>query len=263
MGSRSQSRVLVVGIGGIGSPLALVLARAGVGTLGLVDDDRVERTNLHRQMLFRESDVGRDKLDAAAEGLERLAPAHRPRLELHRTRFVPENAIALARDYDLVVEGADNFATKFLVADAARAAERPVVHAAAVRTMGTVLAVGPLGAPCYRCLFEEIPFGDDAPNCADSGVLGPLLGLVAAVQADLALSLLGSTPPSTVASRCGELVQIDVTELSPRLRRRTIAARPGCALCSSSERTRSRAIADAMLDPNRYVGGASRGYAPS
>ncbi len=251
MGSRSQSRVLVVGVGGLGSPLALVLARAGVGTLGLVDDDRVERTNLHRQLLFRESDVGRDKLDAAAEGLERLAPAHRPRLELHRTRFVPENAIALAREYDLVVEGADNFATKFLVADAALAAERPVVHAAAVRTMGTVLAVGPLGAPCYRCLFEDIPFGDDAPNCADSGVLGPLLGIVAAFQADLALSLLGAH--AAASSRCGELVQIDVNNLSPRVRRRTIAARSGCALCSSA-RACNRAGAEAMLDPNHYVG---------
>lgn len=258
MGSRSQSRVLVVGVGGIGSPLALVLARAGVGTLGLVDDDRVERTNLHRQVLFRESDIGRDKLDAAAEGLERLAPAHRPRLELHRTRFVPENALALARDYDLVVEGADNFATKFLVADAARAAERPVVHAAAVRTIGTVLAVGALGAPCYRCLFEDIPFGADAPNCADSGVLGPLLGIVAAVQADLALSLLSAH--AAAASRCGELVQVDVNNLSPRVHRRTIAARPGCALCSS-QRTSNRAIAEAMLDPNRYVGAS--GCAPS
>jgi adenylyltransferase/sulfurtransferase len=224
--SRRQARILVIGVGGIGTPLALVLARAGVGTLGLVDDDRVERTNLHRQILFREDDVGRDKLDAAADGLERLAPG--ARVELHRTRFVPDNALALARRYDVIVEGADNFATKFLVADAARAAGRPVVHAAAVRTMGTVMAVGPLGAPCYRCVFEDVPRTGDgapAPSCADAGVLGPLLGLVAAFQADLALSIVDGSP------RFGELVRIDVSELEPRVRRGRLAARAGCDLC--------------------------------
>ena len=241
MGSRSQSRVLVVGVGGIGSPLALILARAGVGTLGLVDDDVVERTNLHRQVLFRDSDVGRDKLDAAAEGLARLAPGHGARVVLHRTRFLPENAVALARDYDVVVEGADNFPTKFLAADAACALERPIVHAAAVRTVGTVLAVGPRGAPCYRCLFEDVPFGDDAPNCADAGVLGPLLGLVAAFQADLALSILDG------GSRHGELVRIDVGDLTPRVRRRTIASRPSCTLCGAD------APRPTVLDRDRYA----------
>lgn len=243
--ARANSRVLVVGVGGIGSPLALILARAGVGTLGLVDDDLVEGTNLHRQILFAESDIGRDKLDAAASGLARILELNDvgvPTLELHRMRFRPENALELAGQYDLVVEGADNFSTKFLAADAARLARRPIVHAAAVRTTGTVLSVSAEAAPCYRCLFEDMP-REGAPNCADAGVIGPLLGLVAAYQADLALSVLDGTP------RVGELVSIDVAGLKPKIRAHSMRARPGCSLCGDG----ARAAFGETLDPARYV----------
>ncbi len=233
MSLRARARVLIVGAGGIGSPVALTLARAGVGTLGLVDDDRVERTNLHRQILFTDGDVGRDKLDAAARGLARLGCD--ARLELHRARLVPDNALELVRRYDLVVEGADNFSTKFLVADACRIAERPVIHGAAIRTIGTVLAVGGRGQPCYRCVFEDLS-SEAAQNCETGGVLGPLVGLVAAVAADLALAAIDHAP------RSGELVTV---EAPARIRRRAIAPRPSCALCGDG--------AKPIIEEARYV----------
>ena len=160
--SRSRARVLLVGIGGLGCPAAIALVDAGVGTLGIADDDTVDLTNLHRQILFDEADVGAPKLDAAARALEHraLARACELTIVLHRTRLLPHNAVAVVSAYDLVVEGSDNFATKFLTADACALAGVPVVHAAAVRWHGTALAVGARGMPCYRCVFEDLPAGD-------------------------------------------------------------------------------------------------------
>lgn len=237
----ARARVLVVGVGGIGAPLALALAHAGVGTVGLLDDDRVERTNLHRQILFADGDVnaGRTKLEAAARGLARIVPESRSEIVLHEGRLLPENAIERIAAYDLVVEGSDNFPTKFLAADASAIAGRPIVHAAAVGTIGTVLAVAHRGQPCYRCVFEDMP-AEDPPTCADAGVVGPLLALVAAYQADLALGLLAGE------ARGGELVRVDVTGLRPRVRARHVAARPGCPTCGG-------AGAQGPLDAARYV----------
>lgn len=231
-----SARVLIIGMGGLGCPAALALARAGVGALGIADDDEVDRSNLHRQILFDDADVGRPKIAAAADALARLAPS--VRVERHETRLLPSNAVELVRRYDLVVEGSDNFATKFLAADACALAERPVVHAAAVRWHGTALAVGPHGRPCYRCVFEDIPL-EDAPNCAEAGVVGPMVGVVAAAQADLALSLLGGEDVT------GELFTFDGKALAAR--RRRVGARRGCALCGE------RRIFD--LDPSRYAEG--------
>lgn len=218
-----RARVLVVGVGGLGCPVAMALARAGVGTIGLADDDVVDETNLHRQILFRDEDVGRPKTEAARDALARLAPA--VRVEVHATRLLPVNATLLAGRYDVVVEGSDNFATKFLASDACRLAERPVVHGAAVRWHGTALAVGPRGAPCYRCLFEDVP-REDAPNCAEAGVVGPVVGVVAAAQADLALSILSGEDVE------GTLFTFDGRALSAR--RRRIARRASCALCGEA-----------------------------
>jgi molybdopterin/thiamine biosynthesis adenylyltransferase len=235
--SISSARVLVVGAGGLGCPAALALARAGVGTLGLADDDTVDVSNLHRQILFEESDVGRPKVPAAAVRLR----AHVPSLivEPHETRLLPANAIELVSRYDLVVEGSDNFATKFLAADACAIAGRPIVHGAAVRWHGTALAVGPRGGPCYRCLFEDVPT-EDAPNCAEAGVVGPMVGVVAAAQADLALSVLAGEDV------LGELFMFDGKTLTAR-RRRT-ARRASCPLCGVGERI-------ASIEPRRYVEG--------
>ena len=237
----ARGRVLIVGAGGIGSPVALGLAHAGVGTIGIVDDDRVERSNLHRQILFSDDDVtsGRTKLDAAARGLARLLPEARSSLVLHHERLLPENARARMRDYDVVVEGADNFPTKFLAADAAALEAKPIVHAAAVGTMGTVLAVSSEGSPCYRCLFEDMP-AEDPPNCAQAGVVGPLLGLVAAYAVDLALALVVGD-----RARAGELARIDVAGLRPRARTVAVAPRASCPSCGDARAP--------SVDPARYV----------
>ncbi len=231
--SLATARVLVIGVGGLGCPAAIALARAGIGTLGLCDDDLVDVSNLHRQILFDEADVGRSKIERAALALSRLAPSLK--LEPHETRLLPTNAVDLMSRYDLVVEGSDNFPTKFLAADAARLAKRPIVHAAAIRWHGTALAVAPEGRPCYRCLFEDVP-RENAPNCAEAGVVGPMVGIVGAAQADLALALLEGKDVS------GTLFTFDGKTLA--VRRRKIPARRDCALCSKNE------IRD--IDASRY-----------
>jgi len=230
-----MTRVLLVGIGGLGCPAALALARGGVETIGIADDDDVDLTNLHRQILFTEEDVGKPKVAVAAE---RLA-AYGVKVEAHDTRLLPHNAVELVSAYDLVVEGSDNFATKFLTADACRIARRPVVHAAAVRWHGTTLAVGPTGQPCYRCVFEDVPL-ENAPNCAEAGVIGPVVGVVAAAQADLALSMLAGEPVA------GELFTFDGKTLAHR--RRRVARRIDCPLCGDAEYIRD-------IQPTRYVEG--------
>lgn len=226
---RADARVLVVGCGGLGTPALIALAEAGIGTLGLADDDVVDASNLHRQILFDEADVGRPKTKVVQEKL-----AEHPRRERgigglrvvdHASRLVPSNALEVVAAYDLVLEGSDNFATKFLTADACALAKVPVVHGAAVRWHGTALAVGSEGRPCYRCVFEDIPT-EQAPNCAEAGVLGPVVGIVAALQVDLALALLdGKDVQGTLLSFDGR---------SDGFRRRTVGRRTTCSLCGPS-----------------------------
>jgi molybdopterin/thiamine biosynthesis adenylyltransferase len=218
---------LVVGAGGLGCPAALVLVEAGIGRLSLADDDTVDVTNLHRQILYRDDDVGRDKLDAA---LDALRGAARPwqRLEAVRTRLLPDNARSLVKDFDVVIEGADNYATKFLAADACRLEARPIVHGAAVRFRATAFSVSPRGRPCYRCVFEDLPPADAGLTCAEAGVTGPLVGLAGALLADLALDVLLGAP------RYGTLYTYE--GLGDRLRGIEMAPRPDCSLCGTSPR---------------------------
>jgi molybdopterin/thiamine biosynthesis adenylyltransferase len=241
---RAKARVLVVGAGGLGCPASLALACAGVGSLTIADDDVVEESNLHRQILFDEVDVGADKANAAAHALAGLVPG--VATSVVGARMLPHNAMQLVQKADVVIEGSDNFATKFLVADACALARVPVVHAAAVRWHGTVLAVGPGGAPCYRCLFEDLP-RDDAPTCADAGVVGPLVGVLGAIQADLALSLLDGEPVE------GTLVTFD--GWTDELRRRVIPSREDCPLCGRGSGSEARID---RIDPSRYIPDAWR-----
>jgi molybdopterin/thiamine biosynthesis adenylyltransferase len=217
---------LIVGAGGLGCPAAIALADAGLDRLVIADDDRVEESNLHRQILFSDEDVGRDKLSAAEERLYERG-AFPGSIELVRTRFLPDNARLLARSVDVILEGADNFATKFLVADACFLEKTPVVHGAAVRWTATVWAVAAAGRPCYRCLFEDLPDGD-APNCAEAGVFGPVVGLAGALMADLALRVLsGGAPFGVLHTYSGKTDVLRAIEVAPR---------DGCGLCGAEPR---------------------------
>ena len=219
---------LIVGVGGLGCPAALALARAGIA-LRLCDDDKVELHNLHRQILFSDGDVGQDKLDAARGA---LLEAGAPEVQLVRDRLVPETAPALLEGVAVVLEGADNFATKFLAADAGHLFGVPVVHGAAVRWHGTVLLASSTGAPCYRCIFEDLLPSDEAPNCSTAGALGPAVGVVGALMADLALDVLSGD-----TSRAGSVFSFDGK--SGQLRGTRIAPRASCDLCGETASIRS------------------------
>ena len=218
-------RVLVIGAGGLGSAVLVALADSGA-TLIIADDDRVDASNLHRQILFGLDAIGSDKLDATYSALVRRGVPAR-RIELVRSRFLPENARALAASVDLLIEGADNFATKFLAADASRLEHRPVVHGAAVRFEATVLFAEAEGRPCYRCLFEDLPAGFAQQNCAEAGVLGPLVGVAGALMADFALrALLSHDVPHARL--------MTYSALSDRLREVEVPVNPRCALCGDA-----------------------------
>lgn len=223
-GDFSQKSALVIGAGGLGCPALLALVEAGVGRIAVADDDVVELSNLHRQILYTDADVGRDKLDAALDALGRYAHPGQ-RLEAVRTRLLPDNARDLVRGFDVVLEGADNFATKFLAADACHLEGRALVHGAAVRLRATVWSVAPGGRPCYRCLFEDLPPAEAGQNCAEAGVLGPVVGFAGALMADLALDVLAGTP------RWGTLFAYDGS--SDRLREVPVEPRTACPLCGA------------------------------
>ena len=182
-----ESRVVVVGVGGLGSPCLLYLAAAGVGTLGLVDGDRVERSNLQRQVLHGEAEVGRSKTASGARALARLNPG--VRVIEHPERLTASNALDLLGAYDVVVNGCDNFPTRYLVNDACHLLGRPLVDASILRFEAQATVYLP-GRGCYRCLFPEPPPAGLAPSCAEAGVLGALAGTVGSLQALETLKIL-------------------------------------------------------------------------
>jgi len=178
-----SARVLMVGAGGLGSPAALYLAAAGVGTLGLVDDDAVSLSNLQRQILFRTSDVGRPKVEAAGEALKALNPG--VQINIHQTRLDASNVMALIDGYDIVADGSDNFATRFLLNDACFFAKKTLVSAAVTEFEGQLSTYKAFekGCPCYRCLFPAPPPPGTVPSCSQTGVLGAAAGVMGSLQA--------------------------------------------------------------------------------
>lgn len=219
--SLSTKSALVVGMGGLGCPAALLLARAGVGRLTLLDDDVVDLSNLQRQVLYRDGDIGRPKAEVAREQLLREAPhveitARVERLEAH-------NAPALFAAHDVILDGADNFATKFLCSDVAMRLAIPLVHAGVLRFQGQLLPVVRGGA-CVRCLFEAEPARDAVATCAQAGVLGAAVGVVGAMQAALALQVLRGEPVAPT------LRTIDLK--AARAREVAIAPRADCSTCA-------------------------------
>ena len=235
----SAGAVLLVGAGGIGAPCALALGNAGVARIAVADLDRVERTNLHRQILFSDRDVGRPKVLAFAERMIDLFPASR--IEIVRSRVSSENALDLVATAAVVIDCTDNFASRFLLADACHIAKIPIVHAASIRWRATVLAAVPGGRPCYRCLFEDLPT-DDAPNCATAGVVGPVCGVAGALAADRAMRLLDGD-----RSAAGVITTYD--GLRSILRDVVVRPRADCPLCGETPSI-------SALDASRYDGPA-------
>jgi len=218
-----RARVLCVGAGGLGSPLALYLAAAGVGTLGLVDDDVVDPSNLQRQLLYGTGDIGRPKVDAAAD---RLADVN-PHVEVvrHRTRLTSANALEILRDYDVVVDGTDNFPTRYLVNDACVLLGKPNVYGSVYRWEGQVSVFATSGGPCYRCLFREPPPPGLVPNCAEGGVMGVLPGIIGSLQAMETLKLILGVG-QTLA---GRLLIFDAMEML--WREVSLRRDPACPVC--------------------------------
>jgi adenylyltransferase/sulfurtransferase len=182
------ARVLLIGAGGLGSPAALYLAAAGVGTIGIIDFDKVDFSNLQRQILHGTDDVGRYKVESAQDTLRRLNPA--TRVVPIREALTRDNITRILKDYDLVVDGTDNFQTRYLVNDACVFAQKPFVYGSIFRFEGQATVFDPRRGPCYRCLFAEPPPPGMAPSCAEGGVLGILPGLIGTIQATEAVKLI-------------------------------------------------------------------------
>ncbi|MDD9968980.1 MAG: ThiF family adenylyltransferase [Myxococcales bacterium] len=226
MRSLADSRVLLLGAGGLGSIAGLVLARSGIGQITVVDQDRVDLSNLHRQLLYTEADQGQGKAALAADRLAREAHKCGNKLDTvaREIHAVPDTIGDLIEGHDLIVEGTDNFASKFMTADAARLAGVPVVHAGAVRWVGWALGSSAHRGPCLRCVFEDIPT-EHPETCAAAGVVGPVVGVLGALQARLALQLLGDQ-----AHACRTWYSYQA--LGYGLRQLRAPDNPGCPLCA-------------------------------
>lgn len=228
------ARVLVLGVGGLGSPVALYLAAAGVGTLGLIDFDLVELSNMQRQILYTENDCGRSKVAAAGEWLK----AQNPTLHVvqHQEKFSHENSAKLLAAYDLIVDGSDNFATRYLANDAAVAAGKPYIYGSIFRFEGQTSVFYPPYGPCYRCLFPKAPAPTQVPNCAEAGVLGVLPGQIGVIQATEALKLiLGLGEPLI-----GRLLMTD--SLGMRTSEVRVPKDPSCAVCGAGVKVGSNEL---------------------
>ncbi len=218
-----KARVLTIGTGGLGAPLGLYLAAAGVGHLGLVDFDVVDNSNLQRQVTFTTQDVGKPKSAAAKARLSALNPSIE--ITAYETRLTSENALELFRDYDIVVDGTDNFPTRFLVNDACVLLGKPNVYGSIFRFEGQATVFGYPGGPCYRCLYPEPPPPGLVPSCAEGGVLGVLPGIVGSIQAMETIKLiLGAGDPLV-----GRLLLFDA--LAMRFRELKLKRNPECSMC--------------------------------
>ena len=220
----NEARVLCIGAGGLGSPIALYLAAAGVGTIGLVDFDTVDLSNLQRQILHGTKDVGRSKMESARDRLLDLNP--KVAVELHETRFTSQNAVALVEPYDIVVDGCDNFPTRYLSSDVCVWTRKPNIYGSVFRFEGQATVFAPhLGGPCYRCLFPDPPEPGTIPNCAEAGVLGVLPGVIGLVQAIEAIKLILETGQSLV----GRLLHFDALKM--KFRELKLRRDPQCPVC--------------------------------
>jgi sulfur-carrier protein adenylyltransferase/sulfurtransferase len=239
-GKFKDSSVLIVGAGGLGTPSATYLAAAGIGRIGIVDFDVVEASNLHRQVLFGEDDLGRSKAEVIKERLRRVNP--HVQVDVHRVRLDSSNALQILADYDIVVDGTDNFPTRYLINDACVLLNKPNVYASVFRFDGQASIFLPGEGPCYRCLYPEPPPPGLVPSCAEGGVLGVLPGIMGSIQAVQVINLILAKGKLLV----GRLLLFDAanakfTELS-------IAKNPDCPICGPNPTIRG------LIDYDEFCG---------
>ena len=219
-----KSRMLLLGAGGLGAPAALYLAAAGVGTLGLVDDDVVDESNLQRQVIHNTHRVGTPKVESAAKTINDLNPD--VKVVLHQLRLTSDNVLDIIKDYDLIVDGTDNFQTRYLLNDASLILKKPVINASIFQFEGQVTVFKPFDGPCYRCLYPEPPPAGMAPSCNEAGVLGVLPGVIGVIQATEAVKLVLGIGKSL----SGRLLQYDA--LNMKFREFKLPRDPKCVVCS-------------------------------
>ena len=236
-----RGRVLCIGAGGLGSPALLYLAAAGVGTIGIVDFDSVDESNLHRQILHGTSDVGRPKIESARDRLRDVNP--HVHVETHQTSFTADNALELIPAYDVVLDGTDNFPTRYLVNDACVIAGRPNAYGSIFRFEGQASVFATKEGPCYRCLHPEPPPPGLIPSCAEGGVLGVLPGIVGTIQATEAIKLiLGAGEPLI-----GRFLIYDALKM--RFRELKLRKDPDCPVCGTNPRITELKTYDELCSP--------------
>lgn len=222
----NNSKVLLVGAGGLGSPAALYLAAAGVGTIGIVDDDEVDLSNLQRQILHFTKDIGRPKVESGKEKLTAINP--QINVETFYERLNAGNVMELISGFDVIIDGSDNFGTRFVVNDACVLTGKTFIHGGILRFFGQVLTVVPGQGPCFRCIFKEPPPSDSVPTCAQAGVLGVIAGVIGALQATEALKyILGKGDLLT-----GRLLNYDALEM--KFREIKVNNNSSCPVCGEN-----------------------------
>jgi molybdopterin/thiamine biosynthesis adenylyltransferase len=233
-----RSSALIVGAGGLGSPASLALAASGVGRIGLVDDDVVDLSNLARQILHRTADLGRPKVESGAERLRMMTPG--VVVDTHRLRLDDKNAGEVICQYDVVVDGSDNLATKLLVNDACILQGRPLVTGGILRFFGQVLSVIPERTACYRCVFGNISPDQEGPSCGEAGVFGGVAGMIGMIQAGEAIRILSGLPPAWG----NRLLAADLWR--GKFDRIELSRDPDCAVCGST--ASAHAMIGRMMD---------------
>jgi molybdopterin/thiamine biosynthesis adenylyltransferase len=237
----AKAKILIVGAGGLGSPAALYLAAAGVGTLGLIDSDVVDLTNLQRQILHHTSDVGRPKVISGKEKIQALNPD--VSVSMYEERLTAGNALKIISNYDVVLDGVDNFTAKFLINDACFFADKPLVHGGILRFDGRVTTIIPKKSACYRCVFKTPPPPGLVASCQEAGVIGVLAGIIGTIQATEALKLvLGIGHPLI-----NRLLDFDARKT--QFREIKVRRNPTCALCSDHP-----SITELFDDGDPYAG---------
>jgi adenylyltransferase/sulfurtransferase len=220
------AKVLMIGAGGLGSPVGMYLAAAGVGKLGIVDFDKVSFSNLQRQIIFSTEDIGKSKASLAAERLSSINP--NVEIKIYDTKLTKDNALEIIKDYDIVADGSDNFATKYLVNDACVLLGKPFVSASILRFEGQVSFFNPKTGPCYRCLYPEPPAKGDVPTCEEGGVLGVLPGIIGSIQANEVIKYIIGKGSLLM----GRLLMLDA--LNMRFREIKFEKNPDCPACGEN-----------------------------